>query len=555
MRIFIEGNSYSLEYVPESIRLYFNPMSDGIALTEHVGYYNDYRGDVALFIPKVFEPLFSECGQEFVSRCAIDGFYEAHRGLGDANISSMFISKFVFIFQLSLVKYKRRCEETLLLSELSGGYITHNLKQDQVTEFEVVASLMDFYSKHRDLIKFKSISNSSGNPRRIDWRKTIKGKYPIHDGDNTIYTNYISSLEHHDVSDELLIVFYSLLKYFKEMYGFKLEINPNLPLIRARNFDRLCQSSRRLLKKIKGKYFDDRFKRLYKLLSIYFDIHGAAGGKSSDKKEYLFVKGYNLVFEDMIDYLISDDLPDTRLKNNDDGKIIDHLYKFDSLIDDDEIFYIGDSKYYKKTTSFGRQSIYKQFTYAKNIIQYNVDLFNEGNPICQYRDELTEGYNISPNFFIQAYIDDLNISSPKSGFLPDSSLERRSNYHFSNRVFDRDSLRLCSFKINFLFVIKSYVTAKPAVVLRFRNDVHSQIRNSFVDFYNSEYDFYKLKVDNQDKFVNDNFKLLNGKLYRSSADVNFGSVTLGLSSSGFEDENIKIFNLLKDVTIQKFEIN
>lgn len=553
MRIFIEGNNYSLEYVPESIRLYFNPVSDGIAVTEHVGYYNDYRGDVALFIPKIFEPLFAVAGQEFVSRCAVDGFSAAYRMLEETEISSAFISKFVFIFQLSLVKYKRRCEETVLLSELSGGYITHNLKQNEATEFEVVASLMDFYAKHKDLIKFKVMSQSCSSPRRVDWRKTIQGKYPIHDGDNTIYAEYISSLDYQDASDELLVVFHSLLKYFKDIYGFKVEVNPSITLIKARSFEKLCHASRRLLKKIKGKYFDDRFKRLYKLLSIYFDLHDG-GGKSSDKKEYLFVKGYNLVFEDMVDYLISDESTVSKLKKNDDGKIIDHLYQFDSLIDDDEIFYIGDSKYYKQTTSFGSQSIYKQFTYAKNIIQYNVNLFNDGKPCLPYRDELTEGYNISPNFFIQAYIDDLNISSPVSGFCPDESLKRKSNYHFSNRVFDRDSLRLCSFKINFLYVIKSYVTAKPAVISRFRGEVHSQIRNSFVEFYNSEYNFYKIKVDDIEGFVTANFKLLNGKMYRSSGDVTRGSVTLGLSSLGFEDENRIIFDLLNDVEINKFDI-
>lgn len=553
MRIFIEGNSYSLEYVPEFLRLYFNPVTDGIAITEHVGYYNDYRGDVALFIPKVFEPLFAVAGEDFVARCATEGFSTAYRAMEETGICSVFISKFIFIFQLSLIKYKKRCEETKLLSELSGGYITHNLKQNEATEFEVVASLMDFYAKHKDLIKFKVISQSSSSPIRIDWRKTIQSKYPIHDGDNTIYAEYISSFDHQDASDELLIVFYSLLKYFKEIYGYKVEISSSIHLIKANSFERLCHTSKRLLKKIKGKYFDDRFKRLYKLLSIYFDIH-AGGGKSSDKKEYLFVKGYNLVFEDMIDYLISDESAVSRLKKNNDGKVIDHLYQFDSLIDDDEIFYIGDSKYYKQTTSFGSQSIYKQFTYAKNIIQYQVNLFNEGKPCLTYRDELTEGYNISPNFFIQAYMGDLNISSPLSGFSPDESLKRKSNYHFSNRVFDRDSLRLCSFKINFLYVLKSYVTAKPAVVSRFRSEVHLQIRNSFVEFYNSEYSFYKVKVDDVEEFVTDNFKLLNGKVYRSSGDITRGNITLGLSSSGFEDDNAIILDLLSDTEIAKFDI-
>ena len=34
-----------------------------------------------------------------------------------------------------------------------------------------------------------------------------------------------------------------------------------------------------------------------------------------------------------------------------------------------EIFYIGDSKYYKYRTPMGKEAVYKQFTYAKNVIQ------------------------------------------------------------------------------------------------------------------------------------------------------------------------------------------
>ena len=49
---------------------------------------------------------------------------------------------------------------------------------------------------------------------------------------------------------------------------------------------------------------------------------------------------------------------------------------------------------------------YKQYTYAKNVIQWNMNLFLDGDTKGQpqLRDTLTEGYNPIPNFFISARI-------------------------------------------------------------------------------------------------------------------------------------------------------
>ena len=91
-----------------------------------------------------------------------------------------------------------------------------------------------------------------------------------------------------------------------------------------------------------------------------------------------------------------------------DGKLVDHLYTYPGLIEADEeqrTYYIGDSKYYKLGAKLGDTSIYKQYTYARNIVQYNIDLWldeTQPNPEVRLRDDLTEGYNIIPNFFISA---------------------------------------------------------------------------------------------------------------------------------------------------------
>ena len=136
------------------------------------------------------------------------------------------------------------------------------------------------------------------------------------------------------------------------------------------------------------------------------------------------MKSFHIVFEAMIDELIGDtDIP-RGLKEQDDGKLIDHFYTYDGLLiddkADDDIYYIGDSgKYYKIGNSLGKESIYKQRTYARNVIQWNLDIWLNGKPHkpnmadpferIQLFDEVTEGYNVIPNCFISASIDKENL--------------------------------------------------------------------------------------------------------------------------------------------------
>ena len=122
---------------------------------------------------------------------------------------------------------------------------------------------------------------------------------------------------------------------------------------------------------------------MYSLCEIYFSQTDKSSSKRK-REDFLSVNNYNLVFEDMIEKLFSDELNNTDvdnvslkdLKKNDDGKIIDHIYDYKSLIDTSNIFYIGDSKYYKSNSEAGNLSKYKQFTYAKNVIQFNVCMRN-----------------------------------------------------------------------------------------------------------------------------------------------------------------------------------
>jgi hypothetical protein len=209
------------------------------------------------------------------------------------------------------------------------------------------------------------------------------------------------------------------------------------------------------------------------------------------------------------------------LKFHSDGKILDHIFDYQSLIDTSNIFYIGDSKYYKPENLAGKSSQYKQFTYAKNVIQFNIDLLNlKSNvgyrPNIRYRDPNTEGYNITPNFFIYGFIDDFkNLDSPD---LSERSDVVRS-YHFEDRLFDRDSLFVHQYMINFLYVMNSYTQMSVSSISKFRKEVRMIFRNNFLTFFNdsnkSKFKIFEYIGDNSEVFLEDHFRLLNGKSYRS----------------------------------------
>src|SRR5690606_15428266 len=94
------------------------------------------------------------------------------------------------------------------------------------------------------------------------------------------------------------------------------------------------------LKKLKFKYFSDKLKKMYRLCELFLDKSNS-GKLRNINNEYILVKNYNIVFEDMIDKLLTEETYDNkeidgisldRLKKHKDGKVIDHIYDYKSII-------------------------------------------------------------------------------------------------------------------------------------------------------------------------------------------------------------------------------
>ena len=594
MRILIEGQSY---FVEDLKKFFINPMfytqKGESAIINSVGYYYSMdKKEVVYMLPKVFmspEELKSNESENEI-KCLWEKKNTVFKH-GDGipiTIKELFYldkldgsvkheSKYLWIrhitisFYNSLIEFKRRKNNTSILNSGIINEINTNLGDDEYSYLDLVLSFTNFYKKNKSVILFRHIEHKSNQAKKPKWEKTIRKSFLIIDKRNApIYLEVRNKKSIINTDEELVIYFFSILNHFKSENNLNISIDKTYNLIKGDAFRNLQINGLSKLRKIKYKYFSDTMKRMYKLCELYFDSTDTGSIKKRNE-EFLSFKKYNIVFEDMVDKLFTDeknlaaydkriknnDINIQKLKNNDDGKIIDHLFEHKGLIDTTNIFYIGDSKYYKPGNVADKLSIYKQYTYAKNIIQYNINLFNDSHEIyvqneLKYRDKITEGYNITPNFLLYGVIEkyedfkDICLKPLYKNNLKDCI---KHSYHWKDRLFDRDSLFICQYQINYLFVLNAYTEMSSFSLNEYRDAAKDEFRNKFIEYFSdydvSKFKFEKLESSKLKAFINDNFKILNGKC------ISLNESTLLIAIYDEENADTSLTKLLENPKILK----
>ena len=530
MKIFFEEYAYDQNLVTKYIPgFYTTPPRKGEVKIPYVGYYFNTDPEVmdsVFILPKVFLNSEGLAFGKFKPEEIFDASKEDSK-LRESNYYSEIFHLSVWIYRSIAHYIERHSDEDISERDKLQDVISVNGDSSQ-TYLDTILQLIKFNHEHRNLFTYISKINSRGN-NRIHWGKTISHITPFMQEDEPVYLTFMNKNKTMNVDEELIVLFYSVLDYLREKYNFKIVRDLNYET-NIRYVERLVKSGRgtRVMRAMRKKYFTDELVALWKLLNVFFQkAESVSARKYHD--ETLLIKNYNLVFEDMIDELISDETreiyPD--LKEQDDGKIVDHIYRYGSLIGDDFLYYIGDSKYYKEGNEPGKNSIYKQFTYAKNVIQYNLDIFNNAKGRekkdhrrgeVRYRDELTEGYNITPNFFIRGKVNHNNLNYTDDELKKESEDGFIDSYHFKNRLFDRDTLLLQKYSINFLFVLSSYASKYNDD--NYKEDVRQKFRRDLISELKVRYKFLLLqsKGGNLSEVINKHFRLLNGRIYKSFND-------------------------------------
>lgn len=413
MRILIEEYQYNVSDVHD-VLYGIDPMEnvEGKVSIHYVGYYyNPLLGDCVFILPKVL--LRDVDGKELAFGKYLP--YDIINPEGQEKLTKEerdFLYGFAVWIYRAIVVYKNdKSNDSTIVYQKMINQVGGSSKRKSNTFLDILLSLIQFNKDNKSFFFFV-LKNLHSGLNKINWTRTISTTSAIIQGGDAIYLNPVNKKRKINFDEELLVIFFSILNYIGDTYGFPKEINCNFDLIKGKQFEKYRNGYGKVrLNQIKYKYFSDKALQLWKLCYAFFDKSHQIYVNTS-QKEYLLVKSFHIVFEAIIDALVGDNpLPDGMDKKQEDGKIVDHLFTAKSLINDESsnTYYIGDSKYYKMGNELGKESIYKQYTYARNVIQWNLDIFNSGRKPesgIKLRDDETEGYNIIPNFFISATMDE-----------------------------------------------------------------------------------------------------------------------------------------------------
>lgn len=494
-----------------------------------------------------------------------------------------FVYEFSTWIYRALKVYKKANKDSNIILERHTQHVSKvGRRRKSETLLDVLLSIQDFAKENQDFFFFV-VKNRHSGMNKINWGRTVSKSTAVVSGDEVFYLDPVNKKRQINFDEELLVIFFSILNYMREKYGFSVQINLGYELITGRKFDAYVEKGigKRRLLKIKYKYFSDKALKLWDLCYAFFESEHKIF-LSGDHEEYLLAKKFDRVFEVMIDELIGDrkeDIP-TSLTKQDDGKLVDHMYLYQELMENRDLkheeFYIGDSKYYKYRTPMGKEAVYKQFTYAKNVIQWHLNLFlSQEDELSQedkdekeeyseqiegFRDEVTEGYDVTPNFFISAMM-----SEDLRGGFKDERVKAKTKHvnnkeepvvyfsrQFENRLFDRDTLIVAHYDVNFLFLISLYARDNAYQKSSWKAKVRKQFREEIQALLVRHFDFYAMtpkKAGIEQEFLASDFKRALGKVYKPFAKSKEGreyySLALERTDKDTKNPNADVIKWLK----------
>lgn len=524
MKIIIEGYQYPEAVVAQILKGFEPYTKNGKASIDLVGYFFSKEiSDCIFFLPKVL--INENKNVLFHDNVVPEDIVDLDKALKEHKIDDKdfrFLYNFAVWIYRAIKEYYRLNFDSKILLHRTFSLIDGSTRETDVTLLDIILSLVRFNNENQDFFMF-TIKNTHSGYNKINWNKTLSHSQAIARHGTPIYLNPINKKKQINFDEELLVIFFSILDYCNRHFGFSTPINVNYELLTDTEMQNYIDGlgTIRLLQ-IKHKYFSDKAVMLWKMCYSFFDASERIASSSQDS-DYMLAKNFNIVFEAIIDELIGDskhDLPDD-LKDQPDGKIVDHIFRYASLTNDNEIYYIGDSKYYQIGGSLSDNSVYKQYTYAKNVIQFNINWFFQDRPHIRYRDNLTEGYNITPNFFISSEVSkDLSYIDANL-ILRESERNKRVNFQFKNRLFDRDTLWLSHYDINFLYIIALYARANEFEKKDFKRRANAKFKEHIITLLNEQYHFFILQPKETmslQRAVDINFKRLYGKVFRPYDD-------------------------------------
>lgn len=543
MKLLIEEYQYNAKDVVDVLEGLFTLQDvDNKISVSYVGYYynpSEKIRDCVFVLPKV---LIDEHGMVF-------GKYDPakliHLDRNEVRLEpheKKFLYEFAVWIHRAIVVYNTANENNGIVLRREIESDGNGAKKKSNTLLDVILALIRFNKENRSFFTF-ILKNIHSGFNKINWGKTISSTAAVVQGEEPIYLNPVNKKRQVNFDEELIVIFFSILNYVAERFGFRTEIPFGFKLITGNQFERYINGfGMRRLRQIKYKYYSDIAVRLWDLCYAFFDKTYQIK-MSTSQSEYLLVKSFHIVFEAIIDELIGDKDVPKGLQEQEDGKLVDHFYTYKGLIsnrqEENDVYYIGDSKYYKIGSDPKGEAVYKQYTYARNVIQWNMNLFLDEDSRSKekdrfreilLRDEVTEGYNVIPNFFISAFIDKNTLSYDDD--TKEHDTQPPVSRHFTNRLYDRDTLILSHYDVNFLYVLSLYARNNAGAKEAYKSSVREKFRESIQKILNDHFTFYAMEAHpdvDSEKYIREHFKDVVGKVFNPYQNENIYSLALDMS--------------------------
>ena len=548
MRVLIEEYKYQAADVKDILHG-INALEniEGYVSLNYVGYfYNTELRDCVFILPKVLLETIDKKDLVF-GKYPPEEILNIDTNKAVTQTEKNFIYEFAVWIYRAIVVFQNSHKDSNIVFHKKIIKLGKGSRKLSNTFLDILLALLQF-NKDNQSFFFFVLRNLHSGYNKINWTRTIGTSNAIVQDNRPVYLNPVNKKRQINFDEELLVIFFSILNYISNHYGFSADINCNFNLIKGKQFETYLNGLGKVrLQQIKYKYFSDKALELWDLCYAFFDTARQVRTNST-QQEYLLVKNFNIVFEAIIDELIGDREIPKGLKEQEDGKRVDHMYTYKGLTtyeEDKPIYYIGDSKYYKRGNQVGKESVYKQFTYARNVIQWNLNLFMNGDAadsewmgkVPMLRDDVTEGYNIIPNFFISArlnkelsYKEDIEIADKKQTYF--------SNKQFENRLFDRDTLLICHYDVNFLYVVSLYARNNAIQKDNWKAKVREMFRAEIQRILSEKFEFYAMTAHpdvDAEIYIKEHFQEVLGKIYTPYSNKNIFSLALETDEKYKED--------------------
>jgi len=270
MRILIEEYQYDVSKVRDILYgIDALENMEGRVSIHYVGYYyNTLLKDCVFILPKVL--LKNVDGQDLVL-----GKYKPE---DIANLDTFdpkersFLYKFAVWIYRAIVVYKNdRRNDTRIVCQSYIAQMCHRGRRQSNTYLDILLSLIQFNQDNQSFFFF-IIKNLHSGLNKINWQRTIATKTAIIQNEQAVYLNPVNKRRQINFDEELLIIFFSILNYIGDTYGFPKDICCQFQLITGKQFDTYLNGfGKTRLRQIKYKYFSDKALQLWHLCYNFFD--------------------------------------------------------------------------------------------------------------------------------------------------------------------------------------------------------------------------------------------------------------------------------------------